>query len=111
MRAEERQPRSELRRTLLPQPNGTAEGIPLLYTLLRGIARPLLRSVFDFRVDGAEKVPASGPVLIAANHSNYLDGVVLGAALERKITFLVMPSVYRATRFHPAFHRRMGSFG
>jgi len=108
MRAEEPHPQNAPR-TVSVHESLVSERLPILYTLLRGLARPILRSVFGFRVEGAEKVPRSGPVLIAANHSNYLDGVVLGAALSRKITFLVMPSVYHATPLHPAFHRHVGS--
>ncbi len=108
MRAEEPRPRY-IRRGFFPQQNGAVERLPPLYGLLRGVARPLLQSLFSFQVDGVDKVPTSGPVLIAANHSNYLDGVVLGAALSRKIVFLVMPRVYHATRLHPAFHRHVGS--
>lgn len=91
--------------------NGGAapETMPILYGLLRGLTRPLLRSLFSFRVLGIERVPSSGPFIIAANHSNYLDGVVLGVALPRKIAFLVMPRVYQATPLHPAFHRHVGS--
>ena len=108
MQAEESQPRY-VRRAFFPQQNGAAERVPPVYAFLRSAVRPLLRSVFSFQVEGVEKVPTSGPVLIAANHSNYLDGVVLGAALSRKIIFLVMPRVYHATRLHPAFHRHVGS--
>jgi len=108
MRAEESQARY-VRKAFFPQQNGAAEQLPPLYAVLRSVVRPILRSVFGFHVEGIEKVPTSGPVLIAANHSNYLDGVVLGAALSRKIVFLVMPRVYHATRLHPAFHRHVGS--
>lgn len=91
--------------------NGGAvpETMPFLYGLLRGLTRPLLRALCEFRVLGLEAVPSSGPFIVAANHSNYLDGVVLGAALPRKIAFLVMPRVYQATPLHPAFHRHVGS--
>src|SRR4029079_2579962 len=51
----------------------------------------------------------SGPYLVAANHHNYLDGVVLAAALPEPIAFLVMPRVWRATPLHPWLHRRLGS--
>lgn len=108
MRAEEPKPGNVRRAPSAHEPLAS-ERLPVIYALLRSIARPILRSVFDFRAEGVEKVPESGPVLIAANHSNYLDGVVLGAALSRKITFLVMPSVYHATPLHPAFHRHVGS--
>lgn len=85
------------------------EVFPFLYGLIRTIARPLLRRFFDFRVSGLDRLPQNGPYIVAANHHNYLDGVVLGAALSRKITFLVMPSVYHATPIHPPFHRHVGS--
>jgi 1-acyl-sn-glycerol-3-phosphate acyltransferase len=60
-------------------------------------------------VSGLERLPRTGPFILAANHNNYLDGVVLGVAVPRPIAFLVMPRVYRASPFHPVFHRRVGS--
>lgn len=93
----------------LAGPAGGAEPVPPLYAGLRRLVRPLLRRFFDFRVAGLEHLPRTGPFIVAANHANYLDGVVLGAALPRKIVFLVMPRVYRATPFHPYFHRHVGS--
>jgi 1-acyl-sn-glycerol-3-phosphate acyltransferase len=60
-------------------------------------------------VDGLERLPGRGPFIVASNHHNYLDGVVLGVAVPRPIAFLVMPGVFRASVLHPAFHRRIGS--
>ncbi|OLC17412.1 MAG: hypothetical protein AUH29_02080 [Candidatus Rokubacteria bacterium 13_1_40CM_69_27] len=87
--------------------DGAAE--PLLYRALRGPARALLQRWFDFAAEGVEHLPARGPYIVAANHHNYLDGVLLGAAVPEPIVFLVMPRVYRATPFHPPFHRHIGS--
>src|SRR2546421_8108301 len=86
-----------------------APAVPLLYRLLRDPVRRLLERFFDFSVDGLEHLPADGPVIVAANHHNYLDGVVLAAAAPRPISFLVMPRVWRATPLHPVFHRHIGS--
>lgn len=91
-----------------PAPGGP-EPLPLLYAGLKRIVPPLLRRFFDFRVAGLEHVPEGGPYIVAANHANYLDAVVLGAALARRISFLVMPRVYRATPLHPYFHDHVGS--
>src|SRR6266850_6969063 len=83
--------------------------LPWLYRTLRGPVRKALARWFDLRIDGLEHLPSSGPYLIAANHHNYLDGVVLAAALPAPIAFLVMPRVWRATPLHPWLHRRLGS--
>ena len=50
---------------------------------------------------GVEHLPADGPYIVAANHHNYLDGLVLGRRVPAPIAFLVMPRVYRATPLHP----------
>jgi 1-acyl-sn-glycerol-3-phosphate acyltransferase len=60
-------------------------------------------------VEGAEHLPARGPYIIAANHHNYLDGVVLGLVVPEPIVFIVMPGVYRATPLHRPFYDRIGS--
>ena len=75
---------------------------------MRGACAPLLRSIFGLEVSGLEHVPAEGPFILAANHHNYLDGVVLGVAVPRPIHFLVMPRVFHASPLHPPFHRSHG---
>ena len=86
-----------------------APSVPLLYRALRPPLRQALVRWFDLRVDGLEHLPTSGPYLIAANHHNYLDGVVLGVTVPEPISFLVMPRVWRATPLHPLFHRNIRS--
>src|ERR1044072_2510030 len=83
--------------------------VPLLYRLFREPLAPALARLFDFHVEGVEPLPSDGPVIVAANHHNYLDGVVLAAASPRPIAFLVMPRVWRATPLHPVLHRHIGS--
>jgi 1-acyl-sn-glycerol-3-phosphate acyltransferase len=82
---------------------------PFLYRALLVPIRLALARFFELSVDGLEHLPAAGPYIIAANHHNYLDGVVLAAAAPRAIAFIVMPRVYRATPLHPLFHRHVGS--
>jgi len=96
-------------RAVAPAIRERAEPFPLLYRLLQSGCARILRSHFDYRISGLERLPASGPFVLAANHHNYLDGVVLGAAIPRPISFLVMPRVFRASPLHPSFHRRIGS--
>lgn len=82
---------------------------PALYWIVRAMCGPGLRRLFDLVVAGAEHLPPRGPYIVAANHHNYLDGVVLGVSVPHPIAFLVMPRVFHATPLHPAFHRRIGS--
>jgi 1-acyl-sn-glycerol-3-phosphate acyltransferase len=88
---------------------GAVAPFPFVYQALRTPARAALARWFGLRVDGLEHLPADGPYIIAANHHNYLDGVVLAVALPRPIAFLVMPRVWRATPLHPLLHRQIGS--
>lgn len=64
---------------------------------------------FNLKVHGLESLPDRGPFILAANHHNYLDGVLLAALVPYKISFIVMPRVYHATLFHPLLHRWLAS--
>jgi 1-acyl-sn-glycerol-3-phosphate acyltransferase len=100
------------RSTALPASLGVGRAgseFPLLYRLLRAPVRALLERCFALSVEGLEHLPDRGPYLVAANHHNYLDGVVLGVSVPAPIAFLVMPRVWRATPLHPSFHRHVGS--
>jgi 1-acyl-sn-glycerol-3-phosphate acyltransferase len=95
--------------TAAGRPTREAAPVPFLYRALRAPLRFALSRWFDLRVDGLEHLPSSGPYLIAANHHNYLDGIVLGVTVPEPISFLVMPRVWRATPLHPMFHRNIRS--
>jgi 1-acyl-sn-glycerol-3-phosphate acyltransferase len=84
---------------------GTAERLPPFYRPLQTATRSLLDRWFGLSVTGLEQLPRRGGYIVAANHHNYLDGIVLGAVLPRQVSFLVMPRVYHATILHPLFHR------
>ena len=50
--------------------------------LLHGLVRLAARTAFRLRVEGGDRVPASGPLIIAANHASDLDPFMIGAALS-----------------------------
>jgi 1-acyl-sn-glycerol-3-phosphate acyltransferase len=89
--------------------DASRDAAPLLYRMLRPPLRRVLEQRFGLVVDGAESLPRSGPYLLAANHHNYLDGIVLAVAVPDPVSFLVMPRVWRATLLHPVFHRHIRS--
>ena len=93
----------------VPQGHPRPGRFPPLYQLLRASCAPALRRLFGLDVSGLDRLPEKEPFILAANHHNYLDGIVLGVAVPRPISFLVMPRVYHASPLHPSFHRRIGS--
>ena len=57
---------------------------------------PLARLLFRMRIENAPKI--DGPFVVAGNHSSYLDPVLLGAAYQRRITYLMTAVVYRSPK-------------
>lgn len=74
--------RSDLRDRVVGAP------VPLLLRLSHPTIGRALRAWLRMTVEGAENVPASGGVLLAANHRSFLDHFALGAACPRPMRFL-----------------------
>jgi 1-acyl-sn-glycerol-3-phosphate acyltransferase len=68
------------------------ESVPLY--VIRHFAQLLLRLTFRLRVLGTENLPANGPVLLAGNHSGFLDGPIVMIMLPRPSAFLVKSELY-----------------
>ena len=60
----------------------------------RRIGRFLAFGVWHAQVIGADHVPASGPVLFAANHTGVVDGPVLAGATPRPVHVLVKQEAF-----------------
>jgi 1-acyl-sn-glycerol-3-phosphate acyltransferase len=62
------------------------------------VAMPLVRTLFRVRVEGIERVPGSGPAILAFNHVSVLDGPVLAIETavrrRREVRFLVAAEVF-----------------
>lgn len=57
--------------------------------------RLLLRLLTRCVVEGLENIPATGPLLLVANHLNLVDPPVLGAILPRRIVFMAKEELFR----------------
>jgi len=57
--------------------------------------RGLFRFYFRWRVCNPERVPESGPVILACNHASFLDPPLVGAGLRRPIHYLARASLFR----------------
>lgn len=77
------------------QTQGSRTG-SLGFTLARGLIR-LLLAVFYRRIEvvGAERIPASGPLIVAANHHNsVVDAMILLAVVPRRLRTLAAAELF-----------------
>lgn len=68
--------------------------------MLRWVFRHLAFAYFKLDVRGLERIPASGGAIIAGNHPNVLDGILLQVVSPRPVRFLVAEELY----FHRFMH-------
>ena len=79
----------------------------MLYELAHPLVWWVARRYCSLEVVGRERVPASGGVIIAANHVSYLDIPIVGCSLARRADFLAKAELFR----HPVVggvFRRLG---
>ena len=66
----------------------------VLFWTLWHTVRFVLRLYCRFRVEG--ELPRTGAFVIAGNHASFLDPIVLGAAVPRRVVYLMTEVVYRS---------------
>jgi len=57
--------------------------------------RLLFKVYFRWRVYNKERVPLTGPVILASNHASYLDPPLVGAGVRRGINYLARENLFR----------------
>jgi len=68
----------------------------MMYWVVKGVLKPILRAIYTIRVEGWENVPTKGAAIIAANHLSFLDSFFIPLVVKRrKVTYLA-----KADYFH-----------
>jgi len=57
--------------------------------------RAAYRFYFGWNVYNPERVPLSGPVILAANHASFIDPPLVGAGLHREVNYLARENLFR----------------
>lgn len=63
----------------------------------------LTHSVYKIRIEGDEHIPSKGPALLVCNHLSHVDGLLVGACLQRFIRFMVYKPYYEMKGLHWLF--------
>lgn len=61
----------------------------MFYFLIRWCSLIFLKLYLWLRIDGAKNIPEKGPFILAANHSSYLDPLILAASIDRPLHFVM----------------------
>lgn len=85
-----------------------AQGIQelLFYRFARFLSYLICKLYFRMRMVGLEKIPATGPVVLAANHGSFLDPFWLGSGINRYVQYIMHASYYNSIA-HPFFRMLM----
>ena len=80
-----------------------ASPIPRAYRAAMSLCRPVLARLGRLDVAGLDVLPASGPVLVVANHDSYWDPVAVGVAAlrRRQVRALAKDSLWRVPGLRP----------
>lgn len=61
---------------------------PLLYRFIRRPLGTAFKAIFKPTIVGKRYIPESGRIILAGNHTNYLDCILVGCATKRCVHFL-----------------------
>ncbi len=67
----------------------------MMRTGLRVVFEAVFRVLFTYDCLDEEKIPPTGPAVIAANHPSYLDPILLSLQVERPIRFMAWDGLFR----------------
>jgi 1-acyl-sn-glycerol-3-phosphate acyltransferase len=67
--------------------------------------RGIYKFYFGWRVFNPERVPLTGPVILASNHASFIDPPLVGAGLKRGINYLARESLFRFPVLGWVLHR------
>lgn len=83
-----------------------------MYGAAKAVVAPASRVVWPQRVEGVHHVPASGPVILAANHLALIDPLFVGVACPRPVRFIAKQELFdESTLLKKTFARALRALG
>ena len=78
----------------LPSTAGVRAPRTRLLSAGRPLAQAIIRGWYDLEIHGAERVPATGPLVMAANHVGWIDGPLLAICSPRPVHALTKQEMF-----------------
>ncbi|HET9072804.1 MAG TPA: lysophospholipid acyltransferase family protein [Acidimicrobiales bacterium] len=79
------------------------------YAFARGVVEAFCRVVWRVRIEGREHIPASGPFVLAPVHRSYIDTLICGCLLRRRIRFMGKEELWRS-KWSGSFFSSLGGY-
>ena len=77
-----------------------------------GFAKGLFRVLFrlkGWKIEGAERLPAQGPVILAVNHVSMWDPILVGCGLDRQVCYMAKEELFTVPLLGTAI-KKLGAF-
>ncbi|MER5516394.1 lysophospholipid acyltransferase family protein [Streptomyces sp. NPDC048278] len=58
------------------------------FALIKAVLGPIMRLMFRPQVEGVERIPGDGPVILAGNHLTFIDSMILPLVSKRQVFFI-----------------------
>lgn len=65
------------------------------YWAFRALFKLTLKYCFAFKVEGIENLPLKTNFIVVANHASWLDPVIVGVAIPKKINYIAVRGLYK----------------
>jgi len=75
------------------------------YWIFKSIFFIILKLFFGLKVEGIENLPKKTNFIVVANHTSFMDGVVLGAAIPQKVHWITLRQLYSISWLEWFFNR------
>jgi len=66
----------------------------LIQEIIKKIAYLFFKLIFKLEIEGREKIPINGPLVVVANHHSYLDPPLLIVSVPREVSFVAKKELF-----------------
>jgi 1-acyl-sn-glycerol-3-phosphate acyltransferase len=69
--------------------------LALYHAFKWSVVSPMLHAYFQVKIEGAENVPQSGPLLVVSNHASYFDPPIVSNCVLRPVAYMAKEELFK----------------